>query len=288
MKPGDSARLEVYPPELNSRELERGGDDAKSVYALPQNGAYRVLVASETRSPSSNNSGNASGSKDWPSLGFAFLAANDPRVDTGIKPEQLSIDFGPFGQKADLRTFLYQHFEGYVDEYWPSNLGVQNDRIEFRIMRVGAYKKVFESDESMELLKKAIESRGKDVVVKDLPYPAYEDVAYIMSTRREFLEGVGWRGLRWIVGVGQDDSCRPDLGYFFRGLSNDGRYFIMIRARVSHPATQQVWTADCIADAEAVKLEELLQRNLATAAPSSFQPNLDQLDAVIRSLKLRP
>lgn len=98
---------------------------------------------------------------------------------------------------------------------------------------------------------------------------------------------------------GDEDYPSDNLGYIFEGISNDGRYFILIRADISHPDQKRLhpkrqingppghtWESpDPKVDAPA-RIQ--LERNLAAAEPASFQPNLDQLDAVIRSLKLKP
>ncbi len=272
VKAGDAARVEVQRQQPNSPALEPGGDAAGTwLYALPETGLYRVLL-------------DPGGDK--PGIDFALLAADDPSVDPGIKPEQVTIDFGQFVQGDRLKVVPYAHFEGYIDESWPTHLAVEGKGFEFRIMSVAKYREVFQPDQSMDLLQEALQSGGKAVAVEKLPYPILPDEGFIMSARREFFKGEGWHGLRWIGGFGQDDTCRPDLAYFFRGMSDDGRYFVMIRAQISHPRTRQLWTQDCVADADAPKIDQQLGRDLDAAPPNSFHPSLDQLDAVIKSLRL--
>src|SRR6266700_774397 len=268
------ARLEVRFLDVGSPALEPGGDASGNwLYTLSQTGTYRVML-------------DPAGYKQ--NIQFTLLASGDPMVDPGIRAEQISIDFGSFARNDQLALVPYANFEGYMDPAWPSHLGLQTKHLEFRIMPVAGYKKVFETekDNSMARLEAALQPGAKAVAGHALPYPVYGDRGYNMEARQELLHGEGWRGLRWIGGFGQDTACRPDLAYVFEGITDDGRFFIMIRAAISHPATEQRWAKGCTSDAEAPKINARLERDLAAADPGSFHPNLDQLDAVIKSLKL--
>lgn len=75
------------------------------------------------------------------------------------------------------------------------------------------------------------------------------------------------------------------LGYYFEGISNDGRFFILIRAHVApSTALAQRFSEDCARNAD---MNAVFRKDVTAADPASYQPNLDQLDAVIRSLKLQ-
>jgi hypothetical protein len=182
-------------------------------------------------------------------------------------------------------------------------LGLDNGHFEFRIMQVAGYKKVFETDRDggrdMANLEAALRPGRKAVANDKLPY-TYKDRwgAYIMSARPEFLEGERWRGLRWIAGYGGDEDYPSlGLGYIFEGISNDGRYFILVRADISHPDQKRLrppsqingtppktWESPGPHGKEA-RLQ--LEKALVASDPASFQPSLDQLDGIIRSLRLR-
>jgi hypothetical protein len=235
------------------------------------------------------------------SLDFSLLASDDPLVSAGIKPEEISIDFGSFAQQSQIVAVPYTEGCDEGDESWPTHLGLERKHFEFRIMQVAGYKKVFEKyPRAMANLESTLRPSGKPIANNKLPY-IYKDTwgAYIMTARSEFFEGEGWRGLRWIAGFGGDEQYpSSNLGYIFEGISSDGRYFILIRADISHPDQKRLlpprhingtppntWESSDPKDETRMRLQ--LEKSLSTADPASFEPNLDQLDAVIRSLKFK-
>jgi hypothetical protein len=277
-------------PGTGSPELDAGAEDCYSttwLYTLPQTGTYQVVF---------DRGGERLG------IAFALLDNSDPVAGPGIKPEQVSVDFGVFAQ-GQLAAIPY-NLECGVGDSWPSHLGMKNRGFEFRIMPLTGYKAIFKQDRGMELLEAALQKRVKDASAVGLPYPGYGDSALNLATQPRFFQGDGWRGLRWIGAFGQDVSCGfaldgQDSAYVFEGLSDDGRFFILMRAAISNPAVGRQLNQDCVTALDATpkrNIDELFkkdmpaifERDMAAADPASFQPNLDQLDAVIRSLKLKP
>jgi len=270
----------------SSSELSRGGDNqGKWFYALPETGTYRVLYAPTLA----------------PEIKFSWLAADDPITDPGMKPEQFSIEFGNLGKGHHLVVAPYAFFDDMgVLSSWPTHLALETKEFEFRIIPTAGYKKMFPKDQDLALLERAITDGGKSARVETLPYALREEsCGYITSFRHESLEGEGWRGLRWIGGFGGDESYPScGLGYVFAGISNDGRYLIILRADISHPDQKRLlpprhingtppntWESSDPKVETEMRLR--LEKNLAGAPPSSFSPNLDDLDAVIRSLKIK-
>lgn len=289
--PRDS--VSVQPPGSDTAPLEalhKGGDCwGNFVYALRQTGIYQVEFDSGGRAAS---------------IEFSLLAGDDPMIDPGITPAEISINFGSFAQRDRLATVPYDVGCDLGDESWPTHLGLDTGHFEFRIMQVAGYKKVFATDSGgargITSLEAALRTGDKAVIGNKLPY-TYKDPwgAYIMSARQELLEGEGWRGLRWIAGFGGDEDYPSNsLGYIFEGISNDGRYFILIRADISHPDQKRLHprrpihgTPGHTWESGDPKLETparlRLEKALAGADPASFQPSLNDLDAVIRSLRLK-
>jgi hypothetical protein len=278
---GEIYRVSVRAAHNGSRKLSLG-DDSKGrwFYALPEAGTYQVLYAPI----------------GTPAIKFSWLNINDPLTDPGIKPDQISIEFGSFAQKNDLRVtpYVLNDDEDYW-ESWPTHLAVESSDFEFRIMAVAYYEKLFEKDKRMTALQSSLRAKGKNADVRQLPYPEYKYGGLNLWAQPELLEGDGWRGLRWIAGFAQDISCAWEMGgqtlaYYFEGISNDGRFFILVRARVSNSALFQRFGEDCAAAESEVRnpnLNAVFQKDVIGAKPSSFEPNFNQLDAVIRSLKLQ-
>lgn len=279
-------RLSVHSPGNRSKQLTGGGDsEGHSFYALPEAGLYKVLYA-PTRTAK---------------IKFSFVAADNPRFDPVIKPKRFSIDFGALAENDELTVLPYTFYEdeGILDS-WPTHLGIMHGQFEFHIMSVAGYKSVFQEHESATLLQSILLNDGKNARVEELPYALTGRwCAYVMTLRKQVLQGDGWRGLRWIGGFGGDEeypSC--GLGYVFTGISNDGRYLIVLRADISHPDRKRLlpprqingspghtWeSVDSKVDKE---MSLQLKKTLSAADPASFEPSLDQLDAVIKSLKLK-
>lgn len=85
------------------------------------------------------------------------------------------------------------------------------------------------------------------------------------------------------------------LTYVFEGVSDDGRFFAMMHRGVSNPEATRALSKLCtdwsrgqdfvtVFDKE---MPALFDKDVSAAEPASFRPNLDQLDAVARSLKIK-
>lgn len=237
---------------------------------------------------------------------FSLLAGDDPMITPGIKPEDISIDFGPLAQKKDLAPVFFGQWEGYEDEWWPSHWAVEK-KVEFRIMQVAGYKAVFAGHdekgdlEVMENLEAALKPGATIPADVALPYPAFGDVGLNFSTRPQLVQGDGWRGLRRISAFSQDDGCifGPEtfLGYVFEGITDDGRFFILMRRGVSNRSVGVLLQKECTEGTNSYDsrsdpflknvMPKLFDKAISEADPASFKPRLDQLDAVVRSLKIR-
>jgi hypothetical protein len=226
---------------------------------------------------------------------------DDPAVAPGIKREQFSVDLGPFGQESQLMVIPSVDSRGDEGETWPTHLGIEKHDFEFRIIPIAGYEKFFPKSKELAGLKAALSANGSKVKVEGFPYSREDHWdGYVTSLRRETIAGEGWRGVRWIGGFGGDeDYPSGGLGYVFNGISDDGRYLIVLRADLSHadhkrfmPPRKTMGTPGRTWETSDPKVQtemrQRLEKSLNTADPASFTPNLNDLDAVIRSLKLKP
>jgi hypothetical protein len=290
--PTQSVTAQLPDKSQELKALREGGDSSGNfIYRLPETGDYPVEFDSGGREST---------------IEFSFLASDDPMIAPGIKPEDISIDFGRFAQKKEMKTEFFGQWQGMAEEWQPSHWAVQNRHLEFRIMPVAGYRKVFADPDSksdlaaMENLEASLKPGATVPADLQLPYPGFGDAAMIFSTRPQLLQGEGWRGLRRIGAFAQDDGCifGPDahLGYVFEGLSDDGRFFILMRAWVSNRSVGALLQKKCTAGAEAAgrdsdpffkkEMPALFDEAISTADPASFHPHLEDLDVVVRSLKL--
>jgi len=274
--PTDS--VSVQPMSGNPRFLDairKGGDcSGNFVYSLPETGKYEIEF-----DPTGRHMG----------VSFSMLAGDDPLIDPGIKREQISINFGSFGHGKQLKLEPFGQWEGCEGDWgpthWAQDTGVG---VELRIMQVAGFKQADpDSVSSMEQLERALERGGKDANTKNVPYSAFGDAGLQIAGQPTFVEGDGWRWLQWIASFSQDDGCLgfDFLAYVVEGITNDGRFFIMMRGGISNPALSRRLDKEC--QGGAGDMDAIFNKEVSAADPASFHPSLDQLDAVIRSLKLR-
>jgi hypothetical protein len=260
----------VQSPSAGSPRLTPGGDyHGNQLFALPQTGTYRVLARPaipETR------------------IRFELLTIDNPLIDPGIRPDQVLIDFDSFARRDQLTVVPYADWEGDEGDAWPSHLAAVDAHFEFRIMSIAAYRKRFPSDRRLASLQAALQSPSTSFKAENLPYSRRDSwCGQVMTARQKMLQGEGWSGLRWIGGFGGDEnypSC--GLGYVFNGISNDGRFLIILRADIAQPDQKHLLPTS---RASGTQMRAQLEKRLDAADPVSFDPNLDKLDAVIRSLR---
>lgn len=268
-------------------QLLRGGGDCNrnNLFLLPQTGSYRVLYLAG----------------QWQAnVDFTLFDSNDPIVGPGIRPEQVTMDFGRLAQ-GPLMAVPYHVFCGEGDESWPTHLALESDKLDFRIMPADAYKRMAMFDPGVAKLEAILRPGAQLAVGQNVIFDhRFHWGAYILSARPQLIVGEGWRGVRWIAGFGGDEEYpRQGLGYVFSGMTNDGRYLFFLSADISHPDQKRLqpptktygtpprtWEGSDPEKDSPARME--LEKSLNSVDPASFQPNLDQLDAVIRSLKLKP
>jgi hypothetical protein len=237
---------------------------------LAKPGSYQIAVRTKSKKPYD--------------LLITLMDPHDPRLDPGVTPDQVSLDLGAFGGKAKLTPQRFTPLlTGELDDGWPAHLSVQNEKIEFNIMSFEGLKKRMARDpewtKALGRLEAALQPGAKMVPPEQLP-PGYADAALMLGAREEMVENQSFRALRYVGHFAQDKSPPSNpMSYILQGVSHDGRYFIMMRARCSHPSLAKPGASTPAA------LREVARR-LAAAAPDSFKPSLTQLDAVARSLKL--
>ena len=245
-----------------------GKTDWMNVLAKP--GTYQIAVRTTSKKPYD--------------LVITLMDAHDPRLDPGIKPDQVSLDLGAFGGKAKLTSQPFRpRLTGELDDGWPAHLSVQNEKIEFKIMSLEGLKKRMARDpewtKGLGRLEAALKPGAKTIPPEQLP-PGNVEAALRLGAREEIVENQSFRALRYVGYFAQDVSPPSNpISYILQGISRDGRHFILLRAQASHPSLAKPGASTPAAMKE-------VARRLAAATPDSFTPSLVQLDAVARSLRL--
>lgn len=276
-----------YDAPFSLSAIAPGGSELKPVncgnelaYPLPQTGAYRITF-------------DPSGVQH--TLRLTLLRHDDPFMDVGLKPEQVSIDFDSLERRN--QTKVLPPCSG-PDDYLPAHLILTGDRISIRIMQVAGYNEFFSRFSRLPHLLQALRPGFTGVIdAKEMPEPNHHGAATVMTVNTKVLTGNGWRGWRWVEGSADLFRNYPGrLAYVFQGASNDGRFFVIMRADVSHSDVQRLSPPHLSPGLpvsiylknekdQSVRRVEL-QKSLAATNGGSFVPSLNQLDGVIRSLKL--
>lgn len=289
----DGDKLSVIPPgdRQSERLPTRPGDDHSPgsfwMNTLPKNGVYQFVVDRPFKNPYR--------------LQVTLMDAHDPILDPGISPDKVSIDLSAVapGKLLSLQPFN-PPVEGTIDDFWPAHLGLLSENLVLRIISMDGLRKIDRDHGGdgwvyqLDNLQLALGPGARPISPKKLPLAGYGNAAIYFWGRQEFIEGKNWRGLRWIAKYQQDTgSLSNPLAYMVQAITRDGRHFIHVYTNVEYvaipgelarPIDQGQWD-------ERPRLFEAFQdrvrRALDSAAPTSFKPDLNQLDAAVRSLELR-
>jgi len=136
--------------------------------------------------------------------------------------------------------------------------------------------------------------RRDDARPEALPWPEHGGEALVLRTRIRRLEFASGPGVRYLAAYTADVAPlgAGDLFYVFEGLTRDGRYHVGFQFPV---VTTLLGDRRVLATSEeraefAAQADEYavrMARELAGAAPSSFRPSLERLDAFVRSITVR-
>ncbi len=130
-----------------------------------------------------------------------------------------------------------------------------------------------------------------DGAVAELPFVPGVNAAQAIIAQPKYLEGNGFRGIAYLTVYRQDvQPFRSDeFIYQFQGISDDGQYVISAAFAVSTDLFEAETPADFDYEAfsaDYVNYVNTSRETLNSAAPSSFTPGIDALDAVITSITL--
>jgi hypothetical protein len=267
-------KIQVYGP--GGAEVESGlgaGTYSTWMDMLPRSGTYRVTLLLVMKEPYV--------------LRFSLMEPHDPRLDVGINGSRISIpllgkemtwkreEFFPVIQ--DLAEVGPDHLVASVGDVWVFVMSVEGVKRTWWVADEGARR--------VARLEAALKSSVVTGSPQELPGGANDHAALVFFACKKVIEGPGLRAVRWIGSYDQTDSGPMNpMAYAADGISRDGRYFVMIRGDVSHPAVPK--PTDSF-DPDRIKdLREKLARKLDAAPETSFTPGLDKLDKIVRSFSI--
>jgi hypothetical protein len=272
----DGHQMSVYGPESTGPLTSSLGEHTHFDWMgdLEKTGTYRVAI-------------------DHPShqryqLRFTLLDPHDPRLDVGIRPEQISI-LDP-GKAIYWDTEEFSPPSAELAAFGPARLQSQGGRLVFTVVSVEGFKKAWWMDDDgprrMTVLESALKQRAANVDPKKLPgmVSGVGDVTFV--ARKQFLAGPHIRAVRYLCDYNHADAPPVSpLGYAAEGITTDGRFYVDVRAAIDYPAI-----GNQLLNVVSSKLWDVraqIARRLETAKPSSFDPDLASFDAMVQSFTIR-
>ena len=157
-------------------------------------------------------------------------------------------------------------------------------------MTVEGFKKTWWSEQEGGARVARLEAALKSGIVagspQQFPGQATEHADLVFFAARKVIQGPRLRAVRWVGAYDQTDSGPVNpIAFAADGITPDGRYFVMIRGLVAHPAVSN--TAYTLEGNQLKDFREKLARKLDSAPGSSFTPDLETLDEIVRSFTIR-
>ncbi len=243
-------------------------------YLLPEAGTYKVRF-------------DSSGFQH--TIDFSLLSKDDPQLIPGLRPDDVTIDTGEFTGSSNKHSFSAM----CANDGWLAHLVSVDGLVTARIIPVAGYNSRFGNQKDMSRLADLIKSSAsKPLSSKDfkaLPY-APDKSNFPFWIQSAVIVGDGWHGARWVEGTMQNPEYDGSLSYTFKGLTDDGRFFIWIYTNIRHLEFDRVTYGSedgKVSPKPPPDHGAALAKTLSSAQHDSFQPDINKLDKVVKSLKVR-
>jgi hypothetical protein len=241
---------------------------------IPQPGTYRVTVLRTAKKPYV--------------LRLTLMEPHDPRIDLGLRASQISLP--ALAKQIEWKRENFWPVVPELADFGPDRLVAHVGNIEVCVMTVEGFQKTWwfeqEGPKRVARLQAALKSGAVTVSPQQLPGQATAHADLVFFAGRKVIFGPGLRAVRWVGAYDQTDSGPVNpLAYAADGITPDGRYFVMIRGLVSHPAVSN--TAHSLEGDRLNEFRAKLARKLDSAPESSFTPGLEKLDDIVRSFSIR-
>jgi len=241
---------------------------------LPQSGTYRVTILLAA--------------KERYVLRLSLMESHDPRIDVGLRGSQISM---PLLAK-EIKWSREKFFPVVPDlaEVGPDHLVASVGDVWVWVMSVEGLKKTWwvagEGARRVARLEAALKSGIVTGSPQEFPGGANDHAGLVFFAGKKIIEGPGLRAVRWVGAYDQTDAGPVNpIAFAADGITPEGRYFVMIRGLVSHPAVSS--TAYSLEGDRLKDFREKLARKLDSAPETSFTPGLDKLDEIVRSFAIR-
>jgi len=267
-------KIAVFDPAAKSLASSLGEDTGLNwMRRLVVSGNYRVQNA-------------CPGPKPY-ALRVTLLDANDPRLDPVVRPEQISIvDPGhriTWSQKGFSPVVLE------VSDFGPAHWKSEGGTLEIAVLPLEGVRKTWwignAGPKAVARLEAALQGKG-GIDPHGLPGDLNSDAALTFATQARRIEAPGLRAVRWLGNYDQSDTSPiTPLTYAVDGITSDGKLLVVARGTAGHRALPKD-----VLDLEGARLRDYRRQTgqrLDGEAASSFSPDLEKLDAIVRSIRVR-
>jgi hypothetical protein len=272
----NEGRVQVFAPGVPSTSplvssLGKAAIDTW-MYLLPAAGTYQVRI-------------HLSSKKRY-EVRLTLMDRRDPRLEVGIRPEQISI----LDPNKELTWDTNEFFPpaAALPLFGPASLESGGGRLHITIVSTEGFKKAWsldgEGEQRMALLESALKT-GASADPRKFPGSIREVSHTTFVARQQLIEGPQIRAIRWLCSYDQPAAPVSPLGYAAEGITADGRFFVTAHAAIYHPAVP-----DHDLHLRGARLRDFraqLARQLEGAPADSFEPSLERFDAMVQSLTIR-
>ena len=286
--------------------------------AAPDQTGVATIVAATIQALSANTAAPAAGPVNTPA---PIVETAVPPADTAVPaPVQSGIPFSfqnvsmviPFGLSESAKGEIVPEANETNSDPWslaPEHVMITLNGYPLTREGFGPLIHVYPAEQyfnanpgganSLTQLRNILSNPGTPLTQAKLPGIPFFNAAKLYSAQVSLLKFQSGEGVRMISESAQYPApIVRELNYYhFEGLTSDGKYFIVGLFPVTAPlqATNDNPSADGIAfpadmgdEAGSQKYYQAVTDLLNSASPDSFQPSLNQIDALIQSIQITP
>jgi hypothetical protein len=237
---------------------------------LVMSGNYRVQIACPRVKPYT--------------LRVTLLEANDPRLDPGIRLEQISITDPGHQITWSKVGFVPVLLE--LSDYGPAHWKSEGGTLDIEVLPIEGVRKAWWIDnagpKAVARLEAALDGTGV-IDPHALPGDLNGDAALTFATQARRIHGPGIRAVRWLGNYDQSDTSPvTPLTYAADGITSDGKLLVVARGTTGHRALPKD-----VLELEGARLRDYrrkMAQRLDGESATNFSPDLENLDAIVQSI----
>jgi hypothetical protein len=156
----------------------------------------------------------------------------------------------------------------------------------------------------MHRLRNVMNKSSASISAEELPAVPFFNAAQVFASNIQFTAFQNGQGVRFVTEYAQYAASvnNHDLFYHFQGFSDDGEYYVVAIFPITAPKLAETSDADAPlpeggipysyfaegANADMPKYYASMTDLLNATPPEAFTPTINQLDALIQSMRIAP